>query len=87
MSYASFDSRNVSINRNQQITYSIRCLFRPSSAILFPAAERALPPAVLEKLPCGFEEFERNAMGEGVHLKLHVLGVRLLAEYPPSVVA
>ena len=65
----------------------LRMHIQKEDEILFPAADRALPPAVLEKLACGFEEFERTVMGEGVHLRLHALGVRLLAEFPSAAAA
>ncbi len=65
----------------------LRMHIQKEDEILFPAAERALPPAALEKLACGFEEFERTVMGEGVHMRLHALGVRLLAEYGSATAA
>jgi hemerythrin-like domain-containing protein len=51
--------------------------------ILFPAAERALPPEVLDDLANGFDEFERGVMGDGAHEKLHALGERLIRDFPP----
>jgi hemerythrin-like domain-containing protein len=62
----------------------LRMHIQKEDEILFPAAERALPNAVLEDLAAGFEEFERANMGDGVHLRLHALGVRLMAEYPSA---
>lgn len=60
----------------------LRMHIQKEDEILFPAAERALPPEVLEKLAGGFEEFERTVMGEGEHRRLHALGARLMAELP-----
>ena len=56
-------------------------------AILFPAAERALPPEVLDRLANGFEQFEETVIGEGVHERLHALAERLLEEYPAAAAA
>jgi len=60
----------------------LRMHIQKEDEILFPAAERALPSHVLEHLARGFEEFENVTMGHGVHLRLHALGDRLMAEYP-----
>lgn len=65
----------------------LRMHIQKEDLILFPAAERALPSHVLEALARGFEEFERSEMGEGGHLRLHALGVRLMAQYPAAEVA
>jgi len=52
-------------------------------AILFPAAERALPPAVLEALADDFARHERDEMGRGTHERLHRLADDLIAGCPP----
>jgi len=62
----------------------LRMHIQKEDEILFPAAERALPNRVLEKLARGFEEFERTNMGEGDHPRLHALGARLVADYPAT---
>jgi len=51
--------------------------------ILFPAAERALPPEVLDDLATGFDDFERRIIADGTHEKLHALGERLIRDFPP----
>ena len=62
----------------------LRMHIQKEDEILFPAAERTLPPQVLEKLAGSFEEFERTVMGEGEHRRLHALGARLMAERPSA---
>ena len=46
--------------------------------ILFPMAQRVLPPAVQEELARAFEDFEKTKMGEGVHERMHALAEALL---------
>jgi len=54
-------------------------------AILFPAAERALPVAVLAGLAEDFERHEREEMGSGAHERLHRLAEKLIdASAPPA---
>ena len=65
----------------------LRMHIQKEDEILFPAAERALPPAVLEELACGFEEFERTVMGEDVHSRIHTMAQGLVAEFPSAAVA
>jgi len=60
----------------------LRQHIQKEDGILFPAAERALPPEVLDGLAAAFERFESTAMGEGAHAQLHSLAERLLAEFP-----
>jgi hemerythrin-like domain-containing protein len=60
----------------------LRMHIQKEDEILFPAAERALPPEVLEELATGFDKFEQTVMGDGAHEKLHALGGKLIGEFP-----
>ncbi len=61
----------------------LRMHIQKEDEILFPAAERALPPEVLDDLAKGFDDFERTIIGDGTHEKLHALGERLIRDFPP----
>jgi hemerythrin-like domain-containing protein len=63
----------------------LRMHIQKEDEILFPAAERALPIAVLEQLAVHFDEFERTVMGDGAHSRLHSLGQRLVDDFSPTV--
>ncbi len=52
--------------------------------ILYPMALQALTPAEQDELAESYEAFERDAMGEGEHERLHALAERLCASYPPD---
>jgi len=63
----------------------LRMHIQKEDAILFPAAERALPPEVLDELASGFDDFEHTVMGDGAYERLHAFGERLIDEFPPPI--
>jgi hemerythrin-like domain-containing protein len=65
----------------------LRQHIRKEDEILFPAAERALPPAVLAALAEDFERHEREEMGSGEHERLHRLAENLIEAHAPPATA
>lgn len=52
-------------------------------SILYPMAERALPPGVMQGLVEDFEQFETQQMGPDEHRRLHELASLIVASHPP----
>ncbi len=49
--------------------------------VLFPMADRMLPPAMQDELLAGFEHAEKHEMGEGTHEKFLALADRLASRW------
>jgi hemerythrin-like domain-containing protein len=52
--------------------------------LLYPMAVQAVPASEMEGLAAEFETFERTAIGEENHARLHQLANRLIQEFPPE---
>lgn len=52
--------------------------------VLYPMAERIVPPGDLERLSLDFERIEQQEIGAGEHERLHALAEALLAAFPPA---
>ncbi len=57
---------------------------RKEDAILYPMAERHLPPEAMQKVGEDCERFEEETIGSGEHERLHALAEDLAARYAPG---
>ncbi len=58
----------------------LRQHIRKENEILFPMAERVIPPAAQGKLAAEFERIEREETGAGVHEKYHAMAEAMAEE-------
>ncbi len=58
----------------------LRQHIRKENEILFPMAERVIPPTAQGKLAVEFERIEREETGAGVHEKFHAMAEAMAEE-------
>jgi len=68
------------------LSYSsmLRSHIAKEDSILYVFAQRVIPAEEMDDLARQFEQFEREQMGNGEHVRLHQLASLLISEYGPS---